>query len=334
MTTTTVPAEITQFAERVRAELADLSAEDLDDLTDGLEADLAESLEEDPARTLPDPIAYAVELRTAAGLPPAPEQKPGRGLRGAVRSTASGLRTTGAQVAESLRAHPVTAGMLGFAVALQPLWWVMRAWVVYEICGSISGGSLEALPHNWAEFLLLAVLVVVSVQWGRGEWRPWAWLTGLVIVGNIGAALLLLPLVAATSNRSGHDEATVMMASSPDQGLTLSGRPVSNIYAYGPDGKLLKNVQLFDQTGRPLVPYLNPDYPGCPDVSCDEGGGMVPQASRLETGETAKNVYPLKVRRMVYDERGDLVPDQAGAQARSVPSPPFVKVPKVAPVKP
>ena len=61
--------EIVTFAEGVRAALADLPAEEVDDLTEGLEADLAESLAEDLRRTLPDPVAYAAELRLAAGLP-------------------------------------------------------------------------------------------------------------------------------------------------------------------------------------------------------------------------------------------------------------------------
>ena len=39
MTTTTIPTEITDFAGRVRAALGDLGAEEVDDLTEGLEAD-------------------------------------------------------------------------------------------------------------------------------------------------------------------------------------------------------------------------------------------------------------------------------------------------------
>jgi hypothetical protein len=69
MTTSTVTPEIAEFAQGVRAALADLPAEEVDDLTDGLEADLAEAYAEDLQRELPDPAAYATELRAAAGLP-------------------------------------------------------------------------------------------------------------------------------------------------------------------------------------------------------------------------------------------------------------------------
>ena len=43
MTTSTVTPEIVEFAQGVRAALADLPAEEVDDLTEGLEADLAEA---------------------------------------------------------------------------------------------------------------------------------------------------------------------------------------------------------------------------------------------------------------------------------------------------
>ena len=69
MTTSTVTPEIVEFAQGVRAALADLPAEEVDDLTEGLEADLAEAYAEDLQRELPDPAAYATELRAAAGLP-------------------------------------------------------------------------------------------------------------------------------------------------------------------------------------------------------------------------------------------------------------------------
>jgi hypothetical protein len=113
-------------------------------------------------------------------------------------------------------------------------------------------------------------------------------------------------------------------------GTTLNGRPVTNIYAYGADGKPLTGVQLFDQDGAPLVSYLEPDpeYPGCADISCDEGGGFLSQDSRLETGESAQNVYPRKIVRMVYSENGDLVPAGPSAQ-KQAQKPPFIQVPRV-----
>ena len=327
MTTTTVPTEITQFAQRVRAELSDLLEDDLDDLTGGLEADLAESLEEDPTRELPDPVAYAIELRTAAGLPA--REAPGRGVRGAFRGMTSGLRDTRHQVTESLRGHPMTAGMLGFAEALRPTWWVLRAWVAFWLASAFFGSEEGFAPQGLWWIVLLA-FIVLSVQLGRGRWRAKGVPT-LLVVGNVLAALVVVPVLVAAGSWGPSSEVRahlepVMYGS----GASLDGNPVTNIYAYGADGKPLTDVQLFDQDGNPLVTYqeANPEYPGCPEITCDEGGGLVSQDSRLETGEVAKNVYPRKIVRMIYNENGDLVPAEPSTQDQAQ-KPPFLKVPRV-----
>ena len=325
MNTATVPTEVTRFAELVRAELADLSPDDLDDLTDGLEADLAESLEEDPTRRLPDPVAYAAELRTAAGLPFRPE--PGRGVRAAMRGVSSGLRATGSQAAESLRGHPVTAALFDFAVTLRPFWWVLRAWVAYQLLAVFFGSEGPVLPYEAGWWLVLLVLIVVSVQWGRGRWRNvWA-LTPLIVVGNVVAAVALLPLFAATHAWSAPYEEAAYFGPDTDPdptGLAMDGRPLTNVYAYGPDGKPLHGVQLFDQDGSPLTVSRDSVYNACPDASCDE---LHPEPVRLETGEQARNVYPLTLVPMVYDEFGELSPVRP-TQAKA-PEAPFVKVPRV-----
>lgn len=302
MKAATIPAEVTRFAAQVRAELADLGRDDLEDLTDGLEADIAESLEEDPTRDLPDPVAYASELRTAAGLPLRPE--PGRGVRGALRGITSGLRDTGHQVAESLRGHPVTASMLGFLDALRPTWWVLRAWVAYWLLAAFFGSEAGFAPTGlW--WLVLLGFIVISVQLGRGRWRAKGVPT-FVLVGNLAAAVLAIPVLFSAGEWHGPAEAYVdAVPASP--GVSLDGVPVSNIYAYGPDGKPLTGVQLFDQDGNPLAIWQELLYTDCVDVGCEESGLVHPDAARLETGELAENVFPLRLGQ----------------------EPPFVKVPRV-----
>jgi hypothetical protein len=326
MTTTTMSTEITQFAERVRAELADLPDDDLEDLTDGLEADLAESLDEDPTRELPDPVAYAIELRTAAGLPPRAE--PGRSVGGAFRGMTSGLSAAGHQTAESLRGNPVTGAVLDFAAALRPVWWVLRAWVVFWLVAAFFGSEAGLAPQGlW--WVVLAALVVLSVQLGRGQWRAGGVPT-LVVIGNVLAVIVLLPVLGTAASWHGSSEEVFPASEPAPVGTTLNGRPVTNIYAYGADGKPLTGVQLFDQDGAPLVSYREPDpeYPACPDISCDEGGGLLSQDSRLETGEPAPNVYPRKIVRMIYNDNGDLVPADPSAQ-KQAQKPPFIQVPRV-----
>ncbi len=70
----TVAMEVRDYVVGVRAALADLPPEDVEEFTTGMEADLAERLAEPGDGTLRDrlgePDAYAAELRSAAGLPP------------------------------------------------------------------------------------------------------------------------------------------------------------------------------------------------------------------------------------------------------------------------
>ena len=77
---------VAYYATQVRAQLTDLSAQVIDDLTDGLEADLMDTMQEtrggEPSGDLTlnglierfgQPKSYAHELRTAAGFEPQQE---------------------------------------------------------------------------------------------------------------------------------------------------------------------------------------------------------------------------------------------------------------------
>jgi hypothetical protein len=155
MTTSTVAPEIAAFAAAVRDALADLPEEERDELTDGLEADLSESLAEDLRRTLPDPVAYAAELRAAAGLP-APSRK-----RGTFAGLAGSWRDTVADVRIAIRRNPALAGALDFASTLRPIWWVLRAWLAVWISSAIFGTERGyGFGPGW--WLVLAAFVVVS----------------------------------------------------------------------------------------------------------------------------------------------------------------------------
>ncbi|RMI02417.1 HAAS signaling domain-containing protein, partial [Cellulomonas triticagri] len=84
----TGPATVADYAAEVRTHLADLPQDQVDDLTDGLEADLADALADPtgrPADMPPGltarfgaPAEYARELRAAAGLPDPGPQVPVR----------------------------------------------------------------------------------------------------------------------------------------------------------------------------------------------------------------------------------------------------------------
>jgi hypothetical protein len=164
MTTSTVAPEIVAFAKGVRAALSDLPPEEVDDLTEGLEADLAESLAEDLRRTLPDPVAYAAELRTAAGVPPRKTER--RGLAAELGRARDRARER--LVAERDR-NPAVASALDFVVTLRPAWWLVRAWVATWLLAWIFGVQ-DGWWFGGVFWIVLPVLALVSVQWGRDSW--------------------------------------------------------------------------------------------------------------------------------------------------------------------
>ena len=58
-TSAPIAPEVRLFLAKVRAELADIDADDLADITDGLEADLGELVAERGPASLGDPVEYA-----------------------------------------------------------------------------------------------------------------------------------------------------------------------------------------------------------------------------------------------------------------------------------
>lgn len=155
------------YAAQVRDHLADLAPEQVEDLTDGLEADLAEALVDSagPVATGEVPVvggahgpatpreesllditrrfgpsaAYAAELRASAGLGE-PGGGAGRrsrwpGLRAVrrVREAAHRLGSSVSDSAQPVAATPVGRRVADLAVLLRPLWWVVRGWVWFVL---------------------------------------------------------------------------------------------------------------------------------------------------------------------------------------------------------
>jgi hypothetical protein len=314
MTTSTVQPEIARFAAAVRVALADLSAEEVDDLTDGLEADLAESLAEDLSRTLPDPVAYAAELRLAAGLP-------GRSAgRGTLAGLADAWSDAQVGVKDAIARNPALASMAEFVDSVRPAWWTVRAWLATWLSAAFFG--MEA--GYWFEgvwWIVLLGFVLISVQWGRGRWT-FPGLRGLVVAGNVIAAIALVPVLNASNSWGAEPIYVGDEAGSGPEGLSMNGEPVDNIYAYDAAGNPVKGIQLFDVDGKPIVPDLDVDTTS-----------MLHAPAMLETGVEAYNVYPLAVTKIVWDELGDPVPDPSPDpdKAAAYANGPFVKVPAVQP---
>lgn len=282
-----------EFARAVRAQLADLTALEVEELTEGLEADLTERLAEDGS-DLGDPAAYAAELRASAGLAAKVPTASGVSLARSLEAKARGSVAT-------LRAKPVTAALLDFLVALRPVWWVLRGWIVFGLLMVLVAQEWPFFPRSFLEFALWVCLIAVSVQWGRGRWLGSGRAgTALKSATSVVAAVLLLPmaLISLDSiNRAlaGEQYSYAAAVSPVSGGLSLDGENVSNVFAYDCSGKPLRNVQLFSDSGTKLsVNPFDDGYSSYPDKGGDDGEDDVYGVpSQFVAAGEGWNIFPL-----------------------------------------
>ena len=306
--TTTVLHPVDDFARAVRAALADLPADEVEDLTDGLEADLAERAADEENPDFGDPIAYAGELRSAAGLPARPARSTA-GMGSVLERTwsefLSGLR--------ELQKHPLIARLVAFFVAIRPLWWAFRAWVFYGI--ATWALNVPSLSFNLGTIVIGLACLILSVQLGRGKWQPRAWMrTGLTVLNVILVIAVPIALLATSFafnsqvNNAFADGLNQGSNSGSGGGLTYNGQDISNIFAYDAAGKPLTDVQLYDQKGRPLDTV--PD----PVMRVTDAPFLVPSTKTI--GHRGWNVYPLEsIKASQLDENGEPL---KGAKAKPV----------------
>ncbi|MEQ6896171.1 hypothetical protein [Microbacterium sp. KR10-403] len=325
MTTTTAPADpIAAFAAAVRTELRDLPADEVDDIVDGLESDLAEqAAEHGDGFELPDAAAYAAELRQAAGLPERPSGMTARQALGAQ------LRSIGDRTVRGIRSSRIGSGLLDFAVALRPIWWIARGWMLYVLVLLVLrvflGLSVDVpIPMSGAAIAILVVMVVVSIQWGRGRWRPWAWTrVGLIVVSTVTAVMLPFVIGIAIGQVQSwqRDASAGYVYDQAPPGLAVDGQRVRNIFAYDADGNPLTDVQLFDQNGNPLTTVGGQDPTSPVDEYFAWGGGPVPVGVSQPGRTPVWNIFPLEEIPAGLDD-GDPTLAQAA-------TPPFAQVPSL-----
>lgn len=301
MITTPVRDDIRAFASAVRAHLDDLPVDEVDDLLDGLEADLSDqAAEAGDGFTIPDAATYAAELRAAAGLPE-------RGDAPATKRTPFRRRLAHARtsVEAQIRRNPAGAWLLDLLASLRPIWWILRAAVLYLFIaplfwsgyGSMSGALAYLIGAvQFPGIVLLAVLLLVSVQWGRGRWAPNAIVRGLRTAVTIVAVVLTpFTLAAIGSNMQSlvWDGSHDVLAAPYTSGLSLDGQRVRNIFAFDADGNAIPTVQLFDQDGTPLTTVGNANGNAPFDNYFYGGGGPVPVPYTAPGAADAWNIYPL-----------------------------------------
>lgn len=286
MTATTTAPEIAAFAASVRRHLDDLPADDVDDLVDGLEADLLEQAAESEGFEIPDAATYAAELRAAAGLPERAETPaPGPTVRERVIASGAGML-------RRIRANRAGAWTIDLLVALRPVWWLLRGWVLYFGLGIVTGiGTL--LPASAAAVVLFAAMMLLSIQWGRGRWLPFAWLRVVRVIIDIAAVIFVPVLLAALMSYMSGPSGGVEYVDTSQPGLTIDGERIRNIFVYDADGTPLTDVQLFDQSGRPLTTVGDAGGTTPVDDYFLYGGGPVPVALSVPGRAPIWNVYPL-----------------------------------------
>ena len=270
----TVSGQVRDYVLQVRAALADLPAEDVEEFTTGMEADLAERLAEPGEGTLRDrlgePEAYAAELRSAAGLPP-------RGALGEPKKpVAQRLSDWWAGLSSSL----LTA--MPWLRDLRPVWWALRGVALATIPALILGLAIMWLG------LLGAIASIAAGLLARNGKLTGGWVGPVRVIGNATAGLLLpFAFVLFVDGPSYDETAYSDPYAGSGEGISYLGEPVANVYAYDETGRRLDKVRLYDQNGRALG--ISPESVMYGPL--DPTGAIDPQTGQV-TAEL--NVFPLR----------------------------------------
>ena len=241
-----VPSDVETYLARVRAALADVPADERDDLLAEVEASLHETASESGgsvAAQLGPPEDFAAELRSAAGLHPS------------AAPPAAGLRETIERLANS----PRVAGSLRSLRELAPIWWAVRGYVAVAALALAAGASWSvahgAVPRiGNAKLGAIAILVAVAASIALGLWsRRTAQARLALSVLNVALLAAVVPVAVHLSHRTQPAVATqIVVQTEIVPGLAYNGTPLDNVYPYSRDGRLLHDVLLYTGAGTPL----------------------------------------------------------------------------------
>ena len=246
--TTLERPDVAAYLDAVRSCLADLPADERDDLVADVEASLLEA-GEPPALS---PQEFAAELREAAGLTPeartAPQPSPLASLRAWLASErAESWLRTGRELA--------------------PIWWLARAYVAVAVVALTAGwgwpvgsGTSEtaSVETSGLVLILAAVLSVWLGLRGRRRLLPYR---GLRLAVTAVLAVALVPVAVHSLDQLALRSPAPIVISEQVPGLAVDGELVRNVYPYSRDGRLLHDVLLYDQLGRPLDVLAHSDDP-------------------------------------------------------------------------
>ncbi len=243
---------IQAFAEAVRAELADLPKREIQDLTDGLEADLAEKLADEGVDFANISASdYAAELREAAGVAPKTPRRKAFSSMALIQNTEDWFRKTA-----------FGTSILEFGISVRPVWWVIRALVVWFIFAGV-------FYSFTAGAILLPLFILLSIQLGRKKWFTGKFFSALVLPLNLIAVLLLLPAqgmaLIKLNNYANAEEMLRLMPGS--DGLRYNGEPITELKAFDSESQEVTGLTYKDQTGQTIeIPLTDVAYFLMPDL--------------------------------------------------------------------
>ena len=260
---TAVPPEVTVYLAAIRAALADLPAEEREDLLADVRGSLVEAAADSGgniAARLGPPEEFAAELRAAAGLQAPDEPRPG--FRELLRRL-----TADPRVRELRR--------------LVPIWWVARAYVAVAVVALLAGTgwslTYPIVPRigsgAWA-LVLIGLAAVVSVWLGLTR-RSW-------LVAEAALVVAAIPVAVHLSHKPVPPSTVVYIETAAyQQGLSYNGVSLNNVYPYSRDGHLLHDVLLYTGSGTPI------DAPaGVPDP--------LRRVLRTKAGKPVENAFPIR----------------------------------------
>jgi hypothetical protein len=174
------------------------------------------------------------------------------------------LRSRIAGAVAGLADHPRAVAAKRLLDELAPIWWLIRAYVAVAALAlwadwpwstlhpAIPSVGIGGPGSGFNGVVLIALVAVASVAVGLLARRRSGLLRRIAIGVNVVLAVAILSVLGHLAD-DGPAEAAVSEAVTVfPTGLSYDGRPVTNLYPYSRDGRLLHDVLLYDGAGRPL----------------------------------------------------------------------------------
>jgi len=288
------------YLTRVAAGLADLAAEDREEVVQDLEAHLAEIGDDEVESTLGTPEAFVDEFRHSAGL---------------TTSEAVAIPSIVERARSRLAEWSTRLSELTHWQSFRPVWLWTRGWLLvsaWSVLYDVEGFRRFPIPtiggSSMAGLILVVGATVLSLWLDAGP-REGVRAFGSVVISVAATwALVGMLLNPLPSYSEIHLDETYI-----DRLTNADGSWVENIYAYTLEGEQVE-VLLFDHSGRPLLSlpthvYEEGEFAPGAEIHYDNGAVSFTQD---QFGRVISNLYPLQL--STYDEMGRLAP---------MPPPPF-----------